>query len=253
MSANGSVADAVIRGEQVTKRFGGLAAVQQVDFAVPRGSIYGLIGPNGAGKTTLFRMISGVYPPTSGHIFLDDREITGLPPYRVCQLGVVTTHQIVRPFLDLTVLDNVRVGAHFGKPGTRSESEVCDWAEEVLSFTGLAERRHDLARSLNLPQRKRLEVARALATRPKVLLLDEVIAGLNPTEQGRTMELIRRVRERGITIVMVEHLMKAIMGLCDRILVLSFGQRIAEGTPDEIANDPKVIEAYLGSSDDDGT
>src|SRR5919202_3435774 len=129
MSANGGAADVVVRGEGVTKRFGGLAAVQQVDFAVPRGSIYGLIGPNGAGKTTLFRMISGVYPPTAGRVFLDGQDVTGLQPYRVCHLGIVTTHQIVRPFLDLSVLDNVRVGAHFGKPGTRPEGEVRDWAD----------------------------------------------------------------------------------------------------------------------------
>jgi branched-chain amino acid transport system ATP-binding protein len=236
----------IIRAERLTKRFGGLAAVQQVNFEVPRGSIYGLIGPNGAGKTPLFRMVSGVYPPTSGHVFLDGQDLTGLAPHQVCKLGIVTTHQIVRPFLDMTVVDNVRVGAHFGKPGWHSEGEVRDRAHAVLEFTGLLERRNTLARSLNLAQRKRLEVARALATRPRVLLLDEVVAGLNPTEVGRTMDLIRQIRERGITIVMVEHLMKAIMGLSDRVLVLSYGQRIAEGTPQEIANDPRVIEAYLG-------
>jgi branched-chain amino acid transport system ATP-binding protein len=246
MTAHGSANSTIIRAERLTKRFGGLAAVQKVDFEVPRGSIYGLIGPNGAGKTTLFRMVSGVSRPTSGRVFLDGKELTGLPPHQICKLGVVTTHQIVRPFLDMTVLDNVRVGAHFGKPGSRSEGVVRHWADEVLEFTGLHERRNTLARSLTLAQRKRLEVARALATRPQVLLLDEVVAGLNPTEVGRTMDLLRRIRERGITIVMVEHLMKAIMGLSDRVLVLSYGQRIAEGTPQEVANNPRVIEAYLG-------
>ena len=232
-------------GRAVVKHFGGLVAVNAVDFAVRRDEIFGLIGPNGAGKTTLFRCISGMYAPTSGSIRLGDREIGGLAAHVVCARGVVTTHQIVRPFLEMSVRRNVLVGVLYGRSGlrgARADAEV----DRILEFTELATHEQILAKSLTLARRKRLEVARALATRPGVLLLDEVAAGLNPTESARMVELIRRIRESGVTIVMVEHVMKAIMSVSDRIMVMDLGSKIAEGAPAEIARDQRVIKAYLG-------
>lgn len=232
-------------GTAVTKRFGGLVAVNAVDFEIHEREIFGLIGPNGAGKTTLFRLMSGIYKPSSGSITLAGREIAGLPTHAVCSRGVVTTHQIVRPFPEMTVAQNVTVGLLYGRQhlrGAAADAEV----DRILEFTELAPHRATLGRSLTLARRKRLEVARALATGPQVLLLDEVAAGLNPTESGRMIELIRKIRDGGVTIVMVEHVMKAIMSLSDRIMVMDLGKRIALGTPSEIAKDPAVINAYLG-------
>ena len=227
------------------KRFGGLVAVNAVDFEVRRAEIFGLIGPNGAGKTTLFRCISGMYAPTSGSIRLRGKEIGGLAAHVVCARGVVTTHQIVRPFLEMNVRRNVLVGVLYGRSGlrgARADAEV----QRILEFTELAPHEHIAAKSLTLARRKRLEVARALATRPDVLLLDEVAAGLNPTESARMVELIRRIRDAGVTIVMVEHVMKAIMSVSDRIMVMDLGAKIAEGAPAVIAKDQRVIKAYLG-------
>jgi len=232
-------------GTAVTKRFGGLVAVNAVDFEIREGEIFGLIGPNGAGKTTLFRLMSGIYKPTSGSISLARQEIGGLPAHAVCARGVVTTHQIVRPFPEMTVAENVTVGLLYGRQrlrGAAAQAEV----DRILEVTELSPHRATLGRSLTLARRKRLEVARSLATGPQVLLLDEVAAGLNPTESSRMIELIRKIRDSGVSIVMVEHVMKAIMSLSDRIMVMDLGKRIALGTPSEIAKDPSVIKAYLG-------
>ena len=235
----------ILEGKNVSRFFGGLAAVLEVDFQVNQGEIFGLIGPNGAGKTTLFRVISGVYPPTTGRIFFKGHDITGHTPHTPCHQGICSTHQVVKPFPDMTVLENVMVGAYYGAGiGDRKTAETR--AMDALEFTGLAARANQIAKTLTLPDRNRLEIARALATKPEVVLLDEVIAGLNPTETDRTMGLVRQMRDRGITIFMVEHVMRAVMGLCDRVMVLNYGKKIAEGTPQEIARNSEVIEAYLG-------
>jgi branched-chain amino acid transport system ATP-binding protein len=231
--------------DHVSKRFGGLQAVQDVSIEVAPGRITGLIGPNGSGKTTLFRMISGAMRPTSGRVLFADRDITGWSPHAVCRLGICLTHQIVRPFLGLTVLENVTVSAAFGSGGRITGTARAE-AEASLEFTGLAPRRDLLAGVLTLAERKRLEIARALATRPAVLLLDEVLAGLNPSESERAVQLVRRIKARGITIVMIEHVMRAVMALSDRILVLNYGRLIADGPPTDVANLPQVVEAYLG-------
>jgi len=237
----------LLEGQMVSMNFGGLAALEKMNFQVYEGEILGLIGPNGAGKTTLFRCITGVYRPSSGKIVFQGKEISRLMPHDICVLGITNTHQVVKPFPEMTVLDNVRVGAFFGKGWVGGlVKDATREALRVLEFTGLAPKANFLARNLNLPDRKRLEVARALATRPDLLLLDEVVAGLNPTEMDRMIHLIRQLRESGITIFMVEHVMRAVLGVSDRIIVLNFGEKIAEGTPHQVATNLQVIEAYLG-------
>ena len=240
------IGEPILVGRGVTRRFGGLIAVNAVDFEVRAGEIFGLIGPNGAGKTTLFRLLSGVYRPNAGSIALRGREIAGRPAHSICALGIATTHQIVRPFAEMPADKNVLVGVLYGRRGLRggeAEREV----DRLLELTELVPHRATLGRSLTLATRKRLEVARALATGPEVLLLDEVAAGLNPTEGARMIALIQRIRDSGVTIVMVEHVMKAIMSLSDRIMVMDLGRRIALGPPADIAKDPAVITAYLGA------
>jgi branched-chain amino acid transport system ATP-binding protein len=235
----------VTRG--LTKRFGGLAALDGVDLTLREGEILGVIGPNGAGKTTLFSLIAGSQRPTSGEILLDGRRVTGLPSHRCVRAGIVRTHQIVRPFGNLTVFENVLVAAiHSHRPGA---GHARDRAVEVLEFAGLAGRMTQYPATLTLAGRKRLELARALSTGPRVLLLDEVVAGVNPTEAMAFAALIRRVRdERGVSVVMTEHVMPAVMSLSDRVVVLDHGKQIAEGTPAEVVANPMVIAAYLGTS-----
>ncbi|HXN44254.1 MAG TPA: ABC transporter ATP-binding protein [Xanthobacteraceae bacterium] len=237
--------NALLEVDGISKRFGGLRAVQDLDFSVREGEILGLIGPNGAGKSTVFNLINGVHAPDKGRILFQGIDITGEPPYRVARHGLARAHQIVQPLTGLSVFENCTVGACFGRDNLplREAREV---AREVAGFVGLADRLDVLAGQLTTAGKKRLELARALSAQPRLLLLDEVLAGLNPTETERMIDTVRRIRERGIAILIIEHVMRAIMSLSDRIVVLSTGKKLAEGSPQQVANDPAVITAYLG-------
>ncbi|MEW6264026.1 MAG: ABC transporter ATP-binding protein [Thermodesulfobacteriota bacterium] len=233
----------ILEVKSLTKHFGGLTAVNELDLTLEKGQILGLIGPNGAGKSTAFNCIAGVYPPSAGEMFFNGELINGQKPYSLCQKGLARTFQIVKPFASKTVLYNVTVGA-FAHIDKRTEAEAK--AIEVLKFLKLDGKKDVRAGNLTIADRKRLEIARALATDPGLLLLDEVMAGLRPTEVDHMVELIRELRRKGMTIFLIEHIMRAIMALSDRIIVIHFGKKIAEGTPVEVAADEKVIKAYLG-------
>ena len=230
----------------VSKNFGGLAALTHVSFFLKQGEILGLIGPNGAGKTTLFNVVNGFYPPSRGEVFYKSEKISDLKPHQICKLGIARTFQVVRPLQRMTALDNV-IASAFLRAKNKSEAEGI--ALETMRFTDLYEDRHVVSKGLPLGKRKKLEITRALATRPEMLLLDESFAGLNPSEQNELIEIIRKVRADGITIMVIEHHMKVIMSISDRIVVLNYGEKIAEGTPKEIGNNPLVIQAYLGDAE----
>ena len=227
----------------MVKKFGEVAALDHCSFAIERGSITGLIGPNGAGKTTLFNLITGVFKPDTGHVYFKDEDITGLKTNKICKAVIGRTFQVVKPLGRMTVLDNV-IAAAFSK--VESKKEARELAMETLKFCELDHRKDVLAKRLPIGERKRLEITRAMATQPELLLLDETAAGLNPSELEGAIKLIKKIREKGVTIIIVEHIMKVIMTISDRIHAINFGQTIAEGTPKEVANNPAVIEAYLG-------
>ena len=233
----------LLRVQGISKTFGGLTALQDVSFSVQSGEILGLIGPNGAGKTTLFNVINGFYNPSAGEVFFKEQKISHRKPHTICKLGIGRTFQVVRPLQRLSALDNVLASA-FLRAGSKAQAR--ERAIELLRFTGLYEDRDVISKSLPLGKRKRLELTRALATQPQLLLMDESFAGLNSTEINDLMKITREIRDRGTTIMIIEHHMKVIMSVSDRIVVLNYGQKIAEGTPGEIGRNPVVIEAYLG-------
>jgi branched-chain amino acid transport system ATP-binding protein len=229
--------------DRLTKRFGGLIAVNDLSFQVEKGQIFGLIGPNGSGKTTLFNLVNGYFPITSGTISFEDKQIGGLPTWKICKAGIARTFQVVKPLRRMTVLENVVTSAF---NHAASQAQAKEKALEVLAFCGLEKKKDFQAKELTLGDRKRMEIARALATEPRLLLLDETMAGLTPQEQADGVKLIRKIRDSGITIIIVEHIMQVIMNICDRILCLSYGVELAQGSPAEVANNQAVIEAYLG-------
>ncbi len=235
----------ILEVRDVTKRFGGLQALTDVTFDLSAGEILGLIGPNGAGKTTLFNVINGVFAPNRGKVVFRGEDITGLPAYEVARRGLARAYQVVRPLSDLSVRENVMVGACFGREQL-SLTQAAQVADDVLVQVGLSAKANALAGSLNVAQKKRLEMARALGSQPYLILLDEVLAGLNPSEIAPMLDTIKQIRDNGTSILMIEHVMQAVMNVSDRLLVLDYGELIAQGLPQEVVNNPQVIEAYLG-------
>lgn len=241
-------AEALLEVQNISKRFGGLMALSNVSLGLRRGEILGLIGPNGAGKTTLFNVISGIYQPDTGQVLFQGRDITHLRPHQRCRLGIGRTLQITKPFLGLSILENVTVGAYFGHSEGTTLPAAEDQAAATLDLVGLGSRKDELASRLTLGERKKLDMARALATQPEVLLLDEVVAGLSPGEIAEMLDVIRHIRDSGVTVLMIEHVMKAVMEVSERVKVLHYGEILAEGTPEEVVHNEQVITAYLGDT-----
>jgi len=234
---------ALLEVKELSKHFGGVVALDGVNIKVDKGELVGIIGPNGAGKTTLYNCVTGFYPPTSGKVFFDGKDVTGLPSHKLCRMGMARTFQIPRPFMSMTLLENVMVGALGAGMSLREAKEK---AKEIVSFLKLEEQANKPISKLNFNYRRQCELARALATNPKLLMLDETFAGLNPSEIDEMVKLVRKIHESGVTIMLTEHVMKVVMSLAERIVVLHQGKVIAEGLPREVVNDSRVVEAYLG-------